>query len=171
MLERLAGGQYPLLQGLADVVEPLEDYQRGTTRHYTQQTPLNRLMDAARPESDAARAVSREVDGLLADPLRRTGGDAIRARLEEWRGLEARLRPLLERREILREAVPLAAEASALATAGLEALAFLEQGVPAPEAWWAARAPLLERETRPLTGLEVAYRPSIGKLLRAAAGK
>ena len=171
MLQRLVGRQHQELRALADVVEPLEDYQRGATRHYTQQTPLNRLMDTARPESEAARALSRLVDAFLADPARQAGRDTVRARLQEWRGLDVRLRPLLERTEILREAVPLSAEASALATAGLEALGFLEQGVPAPEPWWSARAPLLEREKKPLTGLEVAYRPSIRRLMEAAAGR
>jgi hypothetical protein len=128
-------------------------------------------MDAARPESDAARDFSRQVDALLADPARGKGREAIRARLQEWQGLDARLRPLLERNELLREAVPLVGEASALAAAGLEALSFLEQGVPAPESWWKARAALLERERRPLTGLEVAYRPSVGRLMMAATGR
>ena len=87
------------------------------------------------------------------------------------RGIEARLRPLLEGSAILREAVPLAAEASALAAAGLEAVGFLEERVAAPESWWSSRAPLLEREKKPPTGLEVAYRPSIKRLMEAAAGK
>jgi hexosaminidase len=171
MLQRLAGRQDHELRMLADVVEPLENYQRGATGHYTQQTPLNRLMDAARPESDAARGFSRQVEALLADPAKRAGREAIRARLSEWQGIEVRLRPLLERIERLREAVPLAGEASALAAAGLEALGFLEQGVPAPESWWTARAPLLEREKKPATGLEVAYRPAIRRLVEAAAGR
>jgi hexosaminidase len=171
MLQRLAGRRYHELRALADVVEPLENYQRGETGHFTQQTPLNRLMDAARPESDAARAFSRQVDALLADPAKRAGSEEIRARLREWQGLEVRLRALLEGEALLREAVPLAEEASALAAAGLEALGFLEQGVPAPESWWTARAALLEREKRPATGLEVAYRPAVRRLMEAAAGK
>ncbi len=171
MLERLAGRQSHELRMLADVVKPLENYQRGGTGHFTQQTPLNRLMDAARPESNAARVLSRQVDALLADPAKRAGVEAIHARLQEWQGLDVRLRALLEREALLREAVPLAGEASALAAAGLEALGFLEQGVPAPESWWTARAPLLEREKRPATGLEVAYRPAIRRLMEAAAGK
>jgi hexosaminidase len=171
MLERLAGSRSLALRELADVVEPLENYERGETGRYTQQTPLNRLVDAARPESDAARAFSRQVEELLADPARRAGREAVRARLAEWAGLSARLRPLLESRAILQEAVPLAAEASALAAAGLEALAFLEEGVPAPEAWWNSRALVLEREKRPATALEVAYRPAVRRLIEAAAGR
>jgi hexosaminidase len=167
MLERLAGSHSRELRALADVVEPLENYQRGGTGHFTQQTPLNRLMDAARPESDAARVFSRQVEALLADPAKRAGVDAVRARLQEWQGLDVRLRALLEREALLREAVPLAEEASALAGAGLEALGFLEQGGLAPQSWWTARAPLLEREKRPPTGLEVAYRPAIRRLMEA----
>jgi hexosaminidase len=171
MLQRLAGPRYDELQQLADVVEPLENYQRGGTGSYTQQTPLDRLVDAVRPESDAARAFSRQVDALLADPARRAGREEVRARLASWSGLSVRLRPLLESRAILHEAVPLAAEASDLAAAGLEALGFLEQGAAAPEAWWNARAPLLQREKRPATALEVAYRPSVRRLMEAAAGR
>ena len=91
--------------------------------------------------------------------------------MQEWQGLEPRLRALLEGSEILREAVPLAAEASALAAAGLEAVGFLEERVAAPESWWISRAPLLQREEKPVTGLEVAYRPSIKRLMEAAAGR
>ena len=171
MLRRLAGERYLELQELADVVEPLENYERGGTRPHTQQTPLVRLVDAARPESDAARAFASLVDGLLADPRRQAGREAIRARLAEWQGLEGRLRPLLESRELLREDVPLAAEASAVASAGLEALGFLEQGLPAPQAWVAETAPLVGSAKRLPCALEVAYRPAVQKLIRAAAGQ
>jgi hexosaminidase len=171
MLERLGGTRADELRQLADVVEPLEDYQRGNTGHYTQLTAYVRLMDAARPESDASRRFARQVDAFLADPMRQAGRAEIRKRLSEWQGLEPRLRPLLEGKDILREAVPLAAEASALAGAGLEAVGFLEERVVAPASWWASRAPLLTREETPRTGLEVAYRPSIQRLMAAAAGR
>jgi hexosaminidase len=171
MLQRLAGRQDDELRRLADVVEPLENYQRGTTGDYTQQTPLVRLVDAARPESDAARVFGVLVDALVADPRRQAGREAIRARLAEWQTLEARLRPLLESRALLREAVPLAADASAVAAAGLEALGFIEQGVPAPQGWVAERAALFDRPKKLSCALEVAYRPAVQKLVRAAAGQ
>ena len=61
MLERLAGPQatatdVDALGALADLVEPVKQYEGGGTREYTSLTPLNRLVDAARPESGAARA-------------------------------------------------------------------------------------------------------------------
>jgi len=168
MLQRLAGPRYRELRRLADVVEPLENYQRGDTGDYTQQTPLVRLVDAARPESDAARGFSRLVEAMLADPARQAGREGVRARLQEWQGLEASLRPLLEERALLWEAVPLAAEASALAAAGLEALGFLEQGTAAPASWWAERAQLLDGPKKPEHALEVAFRPAVRRLMEAA---
>ena len=171
MLERIAGVRAEDLRQLADVVEPLEDYQRGQTGHYNQLTAYVRLMDVARPESEAARRFARHVDALLADPTRQASREAIRKRLQEWQLINSRLRSLLEGSQILREAVPLAAEASALAAAGLEAVGFLEERAVAPLSWWTSRAPLLEREKLPATGLEVAYRPSVKRLVEAAAGR
>ncbi|HEU5451472.1 MAG TPA: family 20 glycosylhydrolase, partial [Terriglobales bacterium] len=56
MLRRLAGdGDPAALRTLADVVEPIKDYQRHNSRPYTINTPLNRLPDAARTESQTAR--------------------------------------------------------------------------------------------------------------------
>jgi hexosaminidase len=170
MLERLAGGRAGELRALADVVEPVKNYEREDTREYTTGTPLNRLVDAARPESDAARGFGQAVDTMLADPSRQAGREAIRARLTEWQDLGVGLRSLLEGRALLREAVPLAIEASTLAAAGLEALGFLEQGQAAPESWWKERAPLLQRPKGPPHGLEVAFRPAVGKLVEAARG-
>ena len=169
MLQRLAGRRHDDLRRLADVVEPLEDERKDAPRPPAASLP--RLLHAARPESEAARHFSRQVDALLADPARQAGRDALRARLEEWRGLDARLRPLLEREELLRECAPLAADVSALARAGLEALDFIEQGRPAPDSWWRTREGLVVPEEAPASGLVVAFRPAVGRLLRAAAGR
>ena len=68
MLERLAAGD-PLepLKTLADVVTPATFGQRIRTHKYTQLTPLNRLVDAARPESDTAREFAALVDRMDRD--------------------------------------------------------------------------------------------------------
>jgi hexosaminidase len=168
MLERLAGRDAESLRTLADALEPVKEYERGGTRAYTQQTPLNRLVDAARPESDAARELARAVDRLLADPSRQTGADHVRAHLAAWQTLYPRVLPVLERSDLLRDAVPVAAELSALAEAGLEALAFLDMGTKAPASWWDQRAPLLERPKKPASALQVAIRPAVKKLMEAA---
>jgi hexosaminidase len=170
MLQRLAGTQHQELRELADVVEPLEDYQRGGTKRYTSFTPLNRLVDAVRPESQVARRFALQVDALLADPERKAGRETIRDQLVAWRGLEARLRPLLEANGLLRETVPLAAEVSAVAAAGLEALSFVEQGTFAPDSWQAESATRLEGPAKRPHALEVAFRQAVEKLVAAASG-
>ena len=168
MLGRLAGPDAGAVKALTDLVEPVKGYERGQTAPYTQQTPLTGLVDAARPESDAAREFARAVDRLLADPPRQAGREALRARLAEWQALYPRLLPVLQRSSLLRDALPQAAEIQALAGAGLEALGFLEQGTPAPAAWWEDRARLLERPRKPASALDAAIRPAVKKLLEAA---
>lgn len=169
MLQRLAGDQADELARLADVVEPLEDYRRGEIFPYTQQTPLNRLVDAVRSESDTARAFEADVDAFLADPEKRAGRESVRARLTEWQGLADRLRPLVESRQLLRETVPLLEQASAVAGVGLEAIGLLEQGLPAADGWRQERARRLEVPEKPAHVLELAYLPAVRKLMDAAA--
>ena len=159
------GRRYHELRMLADVVEPLENYQRGETGHYTQQTPLNRLWTRCGRRATRRARFSRQVEALLADPARQTGREAIRARLAEWAGLSTCGCARCSRAAtILREAVPLAAEASALAAAGLEALGFLEEGGPAPESWWSCGPRSSSGRRSPATALEVAYRPALRRL-------
>ncbi|MCG6920285.1 MAG: family 20 glycosylhydrolase [Acidobacteria bacterium] len=171
MLQRLAGERHEELRELADVVEPLEGYRRGDTGEYTSFTPLNRLVDAARPESQVARRFSLDVEALLADPDRAAGREEIRARLAAWQGLEGRLRSLLEGSGMLRELVPLAAEVSRLAGVGLEALGFVEEGSVAPEPWRAQSVLLLEEPDERPHALEVAFRPAVLRLFDAAQGE
>ncbi len=168
MLERLAGPEAPLLRELAALVEPVKAYERPASRPYTSATPLHRLVDATRPESDAAREFSQLVDRFLADPQRHQGREALRERLTAWKGLAPRVRPLLERSPLLEETAPLAEEVSALAGAGLEALTLLESGQPAPTSWWEQHKPLLTRTRKPPHALEAAIRPPIQRLMERA---
>src|SRR5262249_42528951 len=56
MLRRLAGGgPVAPVRTLADVVEPVKDYAREAARPYDAFSPLNRLIDAARPDSAVVR--------------------------------------------------------------------------------------------------------------------
>ena len=52
MLARLTGGKPTAsLRVLADLVTPVKEYRRGGLRVYTSSTPLDRLVDAAHPDS------------------------------------------------------------------------------------------------------------------------
>jgi len=140
MLRRLTGGApTDALRVLADVVEPVKLYRRGRSRAYTQQTPLDRLVDAARPESDAARAFGAEVDALLLRAPAFGSTAALREPVARWAASHAALDPLLARSEPLAELRPLSRNLSALAQLALSALDLLEAG-RAPDAAWRERA-------------------------------
>jgi hexosaminidase len=175
MLERLAGpdataADVEALRALADLVEPVKRYERGTTREYTSLTALNRLVDAARADSEPSRRLGVLVERLLADPARQNGREAIRDILESALATSGRVGPVLARSSLLEDAAALPSEAAALASAGLEALAYVEGRATAPETWWQARAALLDKPKKPVHGLEVAFRPAVKRLMEAARG-
>lgn len=163
MLERLMNmNDAAPLQMLADVLEPVKFYERGESRPYTSFTPLNRLVDATRPESDAAREFARRLDQMGANQTE------IRKQLTLWRDNQAALIPAMQRSALLQEAIPLAEDLAALATAGLEALDYVEAGKPAPQEWLDHQRALLERAARPRAELLIMIVPSIRKLVEAA---
>jgi hexosaminidase len=158
MLERVAGSTaIEPLKVLADVLEPVKGYARGRARRYTQQTPLNALVDATRPESE----VGREFAGLADRAQMRTW-------LALWRDNHARLAPALERSFLLRDAAPLSQDLSALGAAGLEALDFLESGRRPSETWVKERLALVDRARQPRAELLITIVPAIRKLVEAA---
>ncbi len=127
MLRRMAGDQpIDALKVLADVVQPANQDARDEANN-TQQTPLNRLVDAARSKSKTARDFAALVDKM--------DRPQIRAWLILWRDNDAKLEPLLEKSFLLKENIPASQDLARLATIGLDALdghasdqsAFLEQ--------------------------------------------
>ena len=167
MLERLAGDSDPaVLKRLDEVLAPLNCDVRRRVHHYTSLTPLNRLVDATPPESDAAREFALLVGHWQANKLK------IRQQLSRWKRAGAEVAPLLQRSALLQEDLPLAENVSAVAEAGLEALDYLEHAEAAPDAWVAKQTALLDRASQPQAELWIMIVPSVRELLKAAeAGK
>src|SRR5258708_31371564 len=125
MLERLAGSDpVGTLQTLADILRPVNLGGRVRARKYTQQTPLNRLVDTVLPESAVARDFTKAVADL--------NKPVVRHYLATWKANDLEVRPTLERNAILQEIVPVSAEGSKLAGIGLPTLAYIQSGQPAP---------------------------------------
>jgi hexosaminidase len=163
MLDRLAGNQSAqTLRTLADVVEPVKRYARPESRSYTSFTPLNRLVDAARPESATARIFAGMVEQL--DPNK----DAVRRQLIAWRDSRAALLPVLKQSALLQEDMPLAEDLSAVAGAGLEALDYLDTGKPAPSAWVKDQFLLLDLAGKPRAELLLMVVGPVRTLVEAA---
>jgi hexosaminidase len=167
MLKRLTGNRsIGPLKALADIVEPVKYYTRPSTRKYTQMTPLNRLVDAARPESDKARIFRNFVDKMLADsPQYKDKQEIIKEWLEEWRSNHVKLKPILEESFLLKEIHPLSEYVSKLAQVGLDAIAYLDDRNPPPQSWLKDITPLLNPSKNPEYELVVMITPAIQKLV------
>lgn len=173
-LARMSGdGDTAALRVLGSVVEPVKDYTRMDMAReiVNASTPLNRLVDSVRPESDKARQFAQLVDSFVAagskDPL---VASQIRATLNQWRDNDALLQPALQRSALLKELAPISQNLSALSVAGLQALDYLGNGTIAPDAWVASQSTLLEESKKPHADLLLMVAPSIEKLITAAHG-
>ena len=171
MLRRLAGGSDSwALQTLASVVEPVKEYRRYQQRPQTMLSPLTGLVDAARPDSDAARRFAGEVDSLLSDaPRFETYSREVENTLNEWHNAGPELKALIDGSPALAEARPLAGDLSQIGTIGLEALSYLTKGVAPGGEWRASRLAALDEAAKPKAAVEFVVIQSVRALVHAAA--
>jgi hexosaminidase len=124
LLEGLAGSsEIDALKVLADVSEPgTLGLRHRVNPNYAQDTPLNRFVDAARPDSEVARRFASLVDRYLAKRADAAARDEIRQWLAIWAANDAKLQPLIAHRQILRDVAPVSAMLSKIAGQGLAAM-------------------------------------------------
>ena len=134
------------LKTLADVVTPATFGQRIRTHKYNQQTPLNQLVDAARPESEMAREFSD-----LVDRMDRT---QMRIWLTRWRDNDAGVEPASQ-------------TLNHLGAIGLQALDYLDRKERPSDQWLAEQRAFLETLKKPQNEVRFAIVPSIEKLIDA----
>jgi hexosaminidase len=164
MLERLAGAA-PVgpVETLAEVVEPVKGYSREGARHYDSFTPLNRLVDAARPSSEAAREFELQVEVFVDIPW-------MRERLQAWRTNNARLRPIMIGSALLQEDAEISVALWAVAGIGLQALDFIEAGKAAPADWVKQATAMLDKAAAPQGELLLSVVGPVRKLVDKARG-
>jgi hexosaminidase len=171
MLARLADG-HPAgpLATLSDVVEPVKEYSREEMRQYDSSTPLNRLVDATRPESDVAREFSSLVDrALAAGPDAPSSREQLRQWLTRWRDNNATLAGSLQNSFLLQELIPLSQDLSALGAGGVEALDYLTSGQKPAASWVKRQRAFLDRAKKPRAELLLMIAPQVERLVEAAA--
>lgn len=159
MLERLANGE-PVdpLQVLGDASEAGGHNVRSQAQHYTSLTPLNRFVDAARPESELVRHLA------TADIAQ------LRAQFQQWVDNDARFQPMVEGNSFLTELVPLSHNLKAVGEIGLQALQYLQNKTIAPADWVAQQNQSLDAMEKPVAEVILAaVRPV--QVLVSAAGK
>lgn len=168
-LERAAGSEeIQTLQVLVDVLEPVKQYTRTGTDKYTSATPLNRLVDAAHPESGKAREFGALVNQFLAGKSA-DSADVLRRELETWRDNDQKLEPLLQSSSLLAEDIPLSKDLEMVATIGLGALDYHEGG--APPGWRDGQLNLLKEAAAPKAELLDMIVPHVQKLVEAVPAR
>lgn len=135
MLQRIAGSATPeeftALKTLVDVLEPVKDYTREETATHpaSSATALNRVVDAASPDSDVARhfdnAATAFITGACKDPATST---ELRAWLLKWQANDPALQSLAQKSSFVKEVAANSQDLSAVAGIGLGALEAIAKG-------------------------------------------
>jgi hexosaminidase len=169
MLDRMTGGR-PVepLRVLADAVEGLGLGPRARSRSYTSLTPMNRLVDAARPESESVRALELAAAKVAADPKGSTA-EAVLLRREfaRWAANDARFQALASESVLLVELKPLSRDLAALGEAGLKLLDGLEKGQSPAATWIAEQTKEITRMEKPTVEVNLAATRPVKILLKA----
>ena len=115
----------------------MKDYTREETAPApaTSLLPLNRVVDAVRPESATARQFADAVNELVGDAAKPGSEARMKDILKRWRDNQAELQPQVEKSLLLKEVAPLSQNLSALGAAGLAALYYIDRGQAAPPEW------------------------------------
>jgi hexosaminidase len=172
MLRRIAGtDDISALRVLADVVEPVKGYSREETSpaEPTSLMPLNRLVDAARPESSTARHFADLVNSVLAGSADPSTKAEIRKWLVLWKNNDAKLQPQESQSFLLKEIAPLSQNLSALASSGLEAMDYLDRGEHPSDDWKTQQLATVKQARESKAQLLIMIGPSIQRLIDPAA--
>jgi len=134
MLDRLAGN-YPVgpLRVVAEAVEAL-GLGTGRAGRPTGTAPINRFVDACRPESELVRSLEAAARRFASKPSEdKTDAALLRRQFETWAANDAAFQPMAENNKFLAEVKPLSKDLSSLGDAGLKLMQWLTQP-PAPPA-------------------------------------
>jgi hexosaminidase len=167
MRQRLAG-TYPAkpLDEFASVLEPVKGYSRHA-ENYSSFTPLNHLVDAIAPESNAAREFRNAVDRYLAGSKQEAEGEALRKELAAWSDNAKAVRPTLENNSLLMEDIPVAESLVRLCQAGQEALSSLNSQSRANSDWKQRNLAAIGDAAKPQANMLIQIAPAIQKLVEA----
>ncbi|MGB0714510.1 MAG: family 20 glycosylhydrolase [Phycisphaerae bacterium] len=171
MIRRLAGNRNtkPLTE-LCRILEPVKFYQRSAAGGYTTTTPLNRIVDIARPESRTAREFEKQVDRFLTSGMPRDQRMNIQETLERWQRLSHELKAWQASSPQFDEVEPVTRNVSRVAGFGLEALEWLTDDRIATDEWLESANQFIDFAAKAQAEVDIAIIPSIRKLVRAASG-
>jgi len=172
MLHRMAGNlDVSALRPLADVVEPVKDYNRWDDAKgpIDFHAPLTHMIDAVYPESDTAREFAALVQAYAQSGYKDKVAEVqIRNWLTLWRDNDAKLHPLLQQSALLQENTPISQNLAMLGAAGLQALDYLDRGQPEPDLWKTQQLTVIEQAKKPVAGLLLVVAAPVQQLVEAS---
>jgi hexosaminidase len=172
MLDRMAGsGDVSALRVLADVVEPVKDYNRWDDAKgpIDFHAPLTKMIDGAYPESEIAREFANLVQQFAASNYKDKNVEAqIRSWLTLWRDNDLRLRAILERSSLLQEDVPISQNLAMLGAAGLQALDYLGKSETEPDLWKSQQLAVVNQAKKPVAGLLLQVAAPVEQLVQGS---
>ena len=168
MLERMTAGRpTEPLRVLADAVEGLGLGPRARAGKYTSLTPMNRLADAARPESESVRSMELAAAKMVADPKGSPAEAAmLRREFGRWAANDARFQALAVDSPLLVELLPLSRDLAALGNAGLKLLNALQKGQTPEAGFVAAQTKEITRMEKPAAEVNLAATRPVKVLLK-----
>jgi hexosaminidase len=169
MLDRLAGGRP--VEPLRILADASEARGLGTGRHAKDtRTPLNRFVDATRPESETVRhleQLARKV--AAARPAVAADVATLRAQFATWAANDARFQTMAEGNSLLTELKPLSKDLSALGAMGTRILNNLAARTPAAKGWISTETREIARMQKPNADVLLAATRPVRVLLEELA--
>ena len=167
--EKKTSGEIRVFITRKDVVEPVKDDTRSKTAPAvpTSETPMNRVVDAVVPESDAARRFGELVGSFIAGGCRdMTTAKLLEEQFKLWRDNEQKLQPLATRSFLVKEVEASSHDLSTLGAIGLAALEFLSRRETPPDSW-KAEAARIEEIQKPKAQLLLMPASTVQRLVEA----
>jgi hexosaminidase len=150
-LELGNGPDFQTMMALLALVQPVTFGQRHRIQQgLTQQTPLTRLIDAARPDPPARWNSLTLVERFLADSDRTPAlRDSLHEMFQIWRALTPRVHAVAAQKPTARDGVPAADALARVGTVGLAALDRFGRSIVPTKSWQDSARAALDSSTGP----------------------
>jgi hexosaminidase len=168
MLRRLTNNSdITSLKNLVDVIEPVKIYRRNRLRKQTQQSPLTRVVDAARPDAKVAREFRMYVDQFLSGDNRNL--EDIKSLLTLWENNHSNLLMVIKKSPVLKEIESASEDLFKIARAGNEAIQYILNNRKPNQEWLISNMEIIKKAKEPHAQTEIMVVDSIEKLINRAA--
>jgi hexosaminidase len=157
------------LDVLAGVTEPVSFGEREDGQHTDALTSLDRLVDAVVADPPARQEIAAAVDAVVTGKGGKAAAIKLRERFLQWQQAAPELLALTQKSARLSDAGPRVEQLAALASVGLESLAYLDAHAAPPAGWLDRQKAVLKDAGQPAAYVRFVCLDSLEKLAETAA--